>query len=264
MTKEKIFRIAGGMAPQVAKEKYSTNGRLPFSDIFLRKIRHMASVINLFPDEAFFYLYFYTYFISENLESNLTLEEVNSMIPDVGMVFSYALHNDETVIECGECDGSGTDDCGNCDGGKIECYECDGSGYVGDEIECPKCYGEGEIECEICMGEGRLNCDECGGDGSIGSYDQIEIAIYADFFTEPGLNELYRNKEENDEEIKALPKYENIFDRVIIVNNLDYEILEDNIGHHVKDVWGDRERIGNLLKLYLLQKRSFIITDLFD
>jgi hypothetical protein len=264
MTKEKIFRIAGSFAPYVARIKFSTDGRLPFSTIFLKRIRHMESVINLFPDEDFFYLFFYTYFISENLESNLTLEDVNSMIPDVGMVFSYALYNDEVETECDECHGDGHEDCPNCERGKVECDECEGLGYVGDDVNCPTCYGEGEIDCEICDGVGRLDCDVCVGVGSINSYDKIEIQIYTNFFTEPGLDELYRNKEENDEEIEAPPKYENIFLDNIIVDEFDYKILNDNVGPYVKDVWTDRKNIGNLLKFELLQNRSFIITDLFN
>ncbi len=45
---------------------------------------------------------------------------------------------------CGECGGSGMEECPICDGegdyNDEVCYYCDGEGYV----ECPECEGEGE------------------------------------------------------------------------------------------------------------------------
>lgn len=53
--------------------------------------------------------------------------------------------------KCESCNGEGT----------IECDECDG-GYT----ECPTC-GSNDMTCEECSGDGVITCGECDGSGEV-------------------------------------------------------------------------------------------------
>lgn len=66
---------------------------------------------------------------------------------------------DEEGEECGNCAGSGRNQCEDCGGkGNRECEDCSGGGY----IDCSDCYGTGRYECDFCYGDGRVDCPECG------------------------------------------------------------------------------------------------------
>ena len=53
----------------------------------------------------------------------------------------------ESVITCPDCEGTG----------KEECYECEGEGF--DDFE--------DQTCIVCNGEGAIECAECEGSGSL-------------------------------------------------------------------------------------------------
>ena len=98
---------------------------------------------------------------------------------DGELVQDLSEDEDEDVITCPRCDGTGQDDCDECGGsGSIDCEDCSGMGEVeastyGDSpdgtvlVNCRTCSGEGEEECDACGGTGSFDCERCEGEGEI-------------------------------------------------------------------------------------------------
>lgn len=51
--------------------------------------------------------------------------------------------------KCGNCDGGGEVDCGECIGGRVACAAC------GQGRDCEECVGAGVVECDNCDGTGQ-------------------------------------------------------------------------------------------------------------
>lgn len=88
---------------------------------------------------------------SPNLASANGWEETRDMIEEFRQgledVRDDAPDEPETEVDCPTCDGSGKEDCGECEGGEI------------DGEPCPTCEGEGQIDCMECEGTGKVEDD---------------------------------------------------------------------------------------------------------
>ena len=86
-------------------------------------------------------------------------------VSNIGYHNGYELEDtDGACNECGECDGTGYQECDVCDGNEeMDCPDCDGSGYE----SCYRCEGSGTIECRKCSGNGKQVCDNCEGEGEV-------------------------------------------------------------------------------------------------
>jgi len=65
------------------------------------------------------------------------------------------MDGDWEIVICGECEGTG----------KEECYGCDGVGSDENDDICDVCNGDGGVECAICEGHGKVYHN--GDDGEI-------------------------------------------------------------------------------------------------
>lgn len=58
----------------------------------------------------------------------------------------YISNGDWEIVICGDCSGSGKEDC----------YECDGGGFDDNDEVCSVCKGDGGVDCAICEGHGKV------------------------------------------------------------------------------------------------------------
>jgi hypothetical protein len=79
--------------------------------------------------------------------------------------------DDEDLVKCPNCEGSGKIECSDCEGsGAQECNRCSGSGHFEDK-DCDKCGGSGELKCDTCQGSGKEECSDCEGNGKVEDED---------------------------------------------------------------------------------------------
>lgn len=89
-------------------------------------------------------------------EAGYENQEKADMLEQAADELASTEFEETTMVECDECNGSGTE----------ECYECDGSGMLDEDEECDACGASGEIG----------DCPECGGTGEVEGEPDIEEA----------------------------------------------------------------------------------------
>ena len=201
MKKSSIYRTAVKLQPLFGNKDRDK----PFYIVFNESFDSYKQYFQHYSNEAFFYLFFYSYLIWKK-EDILSFEEINSLMENITLV-SYFYTNYEAVdVECDECDGDGSLECYNCEKGKVDCADCDGTGEIDGE-PCSTCQGGETVECEICDGQGDVVCEECGGSGMVDSDEEIYVEGYLSFLTNKNDLENFENAQEKQEKLP-----ENLFE----------------------------------------------------
>lgn len=79
----------------------------------------------------------------------------------------------EADTTCQQCEGSGEEDCGDCDGtGQHQDYA--------DDAECPECTGTGTVKCEECGGTGGTDEDESASDADLETWREEARQVLQD------------------------------------------------------------------------------------
>jgi hypothetical protein len=195
MKKSSIYRTAVKLQPIFEKEVRVK----PFYIVFRESFASYKQFFEHYSNEAFFYLFFYSYLIWKK-GSILSFEEINSLLENITLV-SYFMTNYEAIdVECNECKGDGTEDCYNCNRGKLDCPDCDGEGEIDGE-PCSTCQGGGTVECEICDGDGELFCEECSGTGTVESDEEVSIEANLSFLTNKNDLEIFEKAKDKKEKL---------------------------------------------------------------
>jgi hypothetical protein len=86
--------------------------------------------------------------------------------------------DDEDLVKCLNCEGSGKIECSDCEGtGAQECNKCSGSGHF-EGKNCDMCVGSGKLKCETCQGSGKEECSDCEGNGKVEDENVNRNAFY--------------------------------------------------------------------------------------
>lgn len=220
-----LYKIANAIAPY-AKQEFG-NSFIGFYK--LKKLIKGDHLVQLLMSKANadidkIKVLYITFFI---LNRTLNDEQIENILNNL-YVLTVFLYEDKNNIkvDCGFCDGSGEQECGECSGdgridcvycdgeGETECYECSGDGTEecrccdgskteteeddeGEEIEvsCSCCDGKGTEDCRSCGGQGTFECDQCGSSGTktcddCGGYGNIGC-VYCDEGFEDSDEEYY-------------------------------------------------------------------------
>jgi len=251
MKDESIYKIVKKLGP----EYQSFGNSLIFDAIFRKFIQENKLFFEHFPDKEFSKLFSMAYFLwIEN--PDYTLEEIQKLLPNTGLVSTYSNDYESVKETCDECDGEGDLECENCEGGgEVECPVCDGEGVDAEGDTCGECDGSRYVECTWCWGRGEENCDRCDGTGEIEDDSEVFVFRKMTFFSKPGLAEYFEKASQKNLNVEDVLPSTTINEGT----TREYVMLLDTPSGEeilVKDVIQDPTRMGKILKERYLGNRE--------